>query len=277
MNDKGYELGNGMVMTLARITSVSPRPDNFLRFRIQAPLITRMRPRGLAPVFKIFTARNAGAPVTLPTFDEHRLAVPSWESDPARPIARAYTALEFAPGTDSITFDALDLGASGSWIHRAKVGDTVGAIGFKHELVLDENTETLVIMGDRSARPAITEILRATPADLRTTVIDMDASGDTENALRAALAEADERTTVWIAGEVRRVAAGREAALAHGITPTRVLSLPYWHEGLGREHYDRILYRRYERAAAAGLPISNEETAARIELTPVSTAELQSS
>lgn len=278
--EDGYELGNGMVMTLAHITDISPRPDQLLRFRVEAPLIGRMRPRGLAPVFKIFTARTEGSPITLPVFDKNRLALASWESDPTRPIARAYTALDFTSGDQHIIFDALDLGITHNWMHRARVADKVGIIGFKHELSLDEESTRLLLVGDRSAKPAIDEILRSAPSCLRTTVIDLGEGADAENTalrqLRLAIKDAPASTAVWIAGEAQQVAAAREIALASGIAPSHIIVLPYWHQGLSREHYDQALYRRYQAAADNGESLTDHETIARIELTPVHAAEEES-
>lgn len=275
--DDGYELGNGMVMTLARVTSISPRPDRFLHFRVDAPLIARMLPHGLAPVFKIFTARTDGAPITLPTFDKNRIAIPSWESDPTRPIARAYTALHFTPGDTHITFDALDLGHADSWTRRARSGDTVGIIGFKHELTLQENIKRLLLIGDHSAKPAIDEILRSTPEHLGSTVIDLNSAvsdeHDLETAIRSSLTDDGKNTIVWIGGEVQHVATVRSTAIASGIDPAHIISLPYWHQGLSREHYDRVLYRRYQAAAERGESLTDPTIIAQVELTPVEPAE----
>ncbi|MEE2056048.1 siderophore-interacting protein [Rhodococcus artemisiae] len=274
----GYELGNGIVMTRAHITDITPRPGSILRFRVHAPLISQMRPRGLAPVFKIFTARSRDARLTLPTFDEHQLALPTWESDPSRPIARAYTALCFVPGADHIIFDALDLGAAASWVHRARIGDTVGVIGFKHEFIVDDTVDSVLLVGDRSTSPAVDEILRSCPDRARTTVLPTDVSfddGDSwETRMQSALVGAGDHTSVWIAGEVDLVAAGRRIAIASGVPGSRIVSLPYWHRDLSREDFDRVLYRRYQRAAEAGLEISDPEIAAQIELSRAEPTEL---
>lgn len=264
----GHDLGHGMVMTLARITDRSARDDGFVRLRVEAPFIARLRPRGLAPVFKIFTARTPSTPITLPTFDDNRLAVPTWESDPTRPIARAYTALDFTVGDEHLTFDALDLGVADGWLSRAEVGQTVGIIGFKHELVVDEAAH-LVLVGDRSARPAIEEIVRSAPEHVARTVVTADDADELVTGAVAALEQAGERPQLWVGGEVRPVAAIREAALAHGVPQERLVTLPYWHAGLSREEYDRVLYGRYREAGERGESIGDPATAARIELTPV--------
>lgn len=278
--EDGYELGDGMVMALAHITNISPRPDQFLRFRVDAELIGKMRPGGLAPVFKIFTARTDGSPITLPVFDRNRLALPSWESDPTRPLARAYTALDFTNGDQHITFDALNLHDTRSWTHRAKIGDTVGIIGFKHELALSEDSTRLLLVGDRSAKPAIDEIIRSAPSRLRTTVISVGEGVDAEHAailqLRLALNDAPANTVVWIAGEVEQAATMRCIALANGIAASDIIALPYWHQGLSREQYDHVLYRRYQAAADNGESLTNHETIARVELTPVNATEAES-
>lgn len=310
--DLGIEFADGMVMTLATLEEITEsRSDEpgFVRIRVRGELLAKLRPHGLAPVFKIFTARSPGTPITLPNFDDDRLAVPSWESDPTRPIARAYTALGYSPGDDAIEFEALrDLGPD-SWVRRARAGDTVGIIGFKHGLTVPSDIRRLILAGDRSAVPAMSEIARHAPAGVTVAAIRLDEVDDAEAALHSQLSpavpavpregtvptagtddtvlttdiegtvpaegsEGADDTAVFLAGEAGVLTRLREVATAAGVGPEKLTILPYWHRGLSREDYDRALYRRYQQATAAGETISDPQVAWRIELAEVTPGEL---
>lgn len=249
-------LRNGMVMTPAHISSVRPHRD-FLRVTLEAPSFAELEVRGRAPVFKIFVPRT-GQPLDLPTFDEHNLADPDWESSDARPLARAYTALDFSLSDTSLTFDALDLGHPDWWLRRVDEGDPVGFIGFKNPVVLSDDIVDVVAVGDASAAPALRELAMLGSGAVTVRRQQFES---------VILTGFDPHTTlVWIGGEVSDVRAIHEEAIRYGIPPDRVLAHAYWARGLTRDEFDHDLYQRYQRAAAMGLDISDHVVAARIEL-----------
>ncbi len=142
-------------MTVASIAEVEQRTDDTVRVVLQSSEFGNLSVRGAAPVFKLFVPREPADEMMLPTLGSDKLAVPSWEADPRRPIGRSYTAIDFNPGDRRITFDVMDLGKPGWWLNRTGVGSRVGVIGFKHELVLVPGVTDVVAVGDRSARPAV--------------------------------------------------------------------------------------------------------------------------
>ena len=106
-------------------------------------------------MFKLFVPREPTDEMMLPTLGSDKLAVPSWEADPRRPIGRSYTAIDFNPGDRRITFDVMDLGKPGWWLNRTGVGSPVWGDRIQTRTRPCSGVTDVVAVGDRSARPAV--------------------------------------------------------------------------------------------------------------------------
>ncbi|MCD2157273.1 siderophore-interacting protein [Rhodococcus cerastii] len=259
-----------MVMTVASIAEVEQRTDDTVRVVLQSSEFGNLSVRGAAPVFKLFVPRVPADEMMLPTLGSDKLAVPSWEADPRRPIGRSYTAIDFNPGDRRITFDVIDLGKPDWWLNRTGVGSRVGVIGFKHELVLVPGVTDVVAVGDRSARPAVGSLTNlAEQVRIHSFTAPSGEHGfpdiewvDIVDRTKAQT----ESTMLWIGGEKSCVARLRNQAIENGLPPSRIVALPYWSAGRTRDEFDHALYRLYQRAAADGIDISDPVVAADIEL-----------
>ncbi|KIM18014.1 hypothetical protein QV65_00140 [Rhodococcus erythropolis] len=219
---------------------------------------------------QVVRASGAGGRDDAPHLGSDKLAVPSWEADPRRPIGRSYTAIDFNPGDRRITFDVIDLGKPDWWLNRTGVGSRVGVIGFKHELVLVPGVTDVVAVGDRSARPAVGSLTKlAEQVRIHSFTGPSGEHGfpdiewvDIVDRTKAQT----ESTMLWIGGEKSCVARLRNQAIENGLPSSRIVALPYWSAGRTRDEFDHALYRLYQRAAADGIDISDPVVAADIEL-----------
>ncbi len=220
-----------MVMTVASIAEVEQRTDDTVRVVLQSSEFGNLSVRGAAPVFKLFVPREPADEMMLPTLGSDKLAVPSWEADPRRPIGRSYTAIDFNPGDRRITFDVIDLGKPDWWLNRTGVGSRVGVIGFKHELVLVPGVTDVVAVGDRSARPAVGSLTKlAEQVRIHSFTGPSGEHGfpdiewvDIVDRTKAQT----ESTMLWIGGEKSCVARLRNQAIENGLPSSRIVALPY--------------------------------------------------
>ncbi|MCX6407597.1 MAG: SIP domain-containing protein [Propionibacteriales bacterium] len=278
----------GMAMALATVTRLE-RQGRYAWLAVEAPELAALRPRGAAPVLKVFIAPRPGDVPALPTFSPTYL--PSWPSESERPTVRSYTAVDYRAADARIEFLAFDPGAGSWWVDHLSLGDPLGVIGFKHELVLDDEPRVVVAVGDRSGAGGIAALSRQLPPDVALHVVvpetgwplEVLAARDGLTVQRArtdhlgfpvvdwsdvaATSEAPaSATSVWLAGEVTPVAALRGEAIAAGVLPTGIVAQPYWRAGQTRDEFDAALSVRYRDAAARGVDIQDPVVAADLEL-----------
>lgn len=275
----------GMAMSAVTIASLTRR-DGYARVVLEAAELAGLRPRGAAPVFKVFIPEHPGADPVPPSFDAKYL--PVWPEGAPRPTVRSYTALEFSATGGTIEFLAYDHGHGGWWLDRFGPGDTVGVIGFKHEVLVDDGTETVVAAGDASAAGAVAALARRLPPRVRLYAAGPEAAwpdglldGRPDAELVAAPVDehgfpavtwarlaphAGSSPVLWLGGERSSVARLRSEAVDAGVDPVRITSMPYWLAGRTRDEFDAELSARYREAAARGQDLGDPLLVARIEL-----------
>ncbi|MGC0362536.1 NADPH-dependent ferric siderophore reductase [Rhodococcus sp. 27YEA15] len=284
----GPVLPPGMVMTVAAVTGLERDGSGFVHVRLEADAFAHAQPSGAAPVFKLFIPQEKGAHPPLPSFDAKYL--PSW-GDQKPPTVRSYTAVGFTPGSTVVAFTAVDRGAEHWWLDRCAVGDQLGFIGFRHEVVVPPSVSTVVAVGDVSAFGAVAALSRQDRDDVnvhavlptgsqwpeglsmqRPQRVSTVAAGSTgfprgswaDISGTAAVTESD--CVLWLGGELAAVAALHADAVAAGLDPSRIFTQPYWRKGRTRDEFDGEMSILYQGALAAGEDISDRVTATRIEL-----------
>lgn len=284
MDDDRPTLPNGMAMTLATITELSRDEAGYAVLRLHAPELADLRAAGAAPVFKVFIPATPGEVPVLPQFGVKYL--PSWEGERRRPTIRSYTAVEFSAERAEIVFLAYDHGGRPWWVDGFETGQTIGVIGFRHEVMLPSDVTTVIAVCDRSAAGAMAALSRQLPdhAALRAVIADgplpegwFVSSGTRELVTASAdetgfpqvswaeLAPADS-AALWLGGEVDPTRRLRAEAIAAGVPATRITAIPYWSRGRTRDEFDQVLSARYVEAAARGVDISDSTVGAELEL-----------
>jgi NADPH-dependent ferric siderophore reductase len=249
---------------VVRTEQVSP---HMVRVTFAGDDITRLPVRGFDQWFRLFLPREDG--------ETDFGAVPAHfgiggyikyltSKSGTRPPVRSYTVREHRPAAGELDVDFVahgDLGVAGPWAQRARVGEQVALIdqgrGFDP---LDDATDFLLV-GDESALPAITGILRDLPRTATgIAIIEIPADEDQQSleapigfsirwmsragtlghpgtlalaALQAHLPTNPTTLQAYIAGEQSLAAEGRRYLVAAGVPKDRIVFTGYWR--IGRE------------------------------------------
>ncbi len=179
-----------------------------------------------------------------------------------RPPFRNYTIREHRPDAGELDVDFVAHGGSGvagPWAQRAKAGERVAMIDQGRGFDPIGNTESVLLVGDESALPAIAGILRDLPPERQgVAIIEIPDAADKQE-LRAptgvqvrwlvrddpharpgvqALEHAREYTPdrpetlhAYLAGEQRLVAESRRHLVASGVPKARISFTGYWKAG----------------------------------------------
>lgn len=186
-------------------------------------------------------------------FDDHvKVFLPG--ADPAVPVMRDYTPVRHGRATCELDLEFVlhDSGPASDWAAQATPGQTLVVGGPKGSMLLPQDLQWLLLMGDATALPAMTRYLAEWPtgrsgqlAVLMPSVAERRAlplpPGVTMQWLNHE-AECREfaqkwsppvgRGYVWCAGEAREVAAWREIFSAKaGVDPERIKASAYWRQG----------------------------------------------
>jgi NADPH-dependent ferric siderophore reductase len=181
-----------------------------------------------------------------------------------RPLSRRYTIRSLDTDAAALELNVVAHGVDGPgarWAASARPGTRIDGVGPRGKIFLDPTAEWHYFFGDESAAPVSLAMLEAVPANVPAAawieVTDAEdelphqaqhavhwlhrANASLANApLLEALQKADLPAGVghvYIAGEVRLVAALKEAALARGVPAERISAKAYW--GLGRANATR--------------------------------------
>jgi NADPH-dependent ferric siderophore reductase len=176
-----------------------------------------------------------------------------------RPLSRRYTIRSLDPRAGRLELNIVAHGVDGPgarWAASAQPGTRIDGVGPRGKILLDPSAAWHYFLGDESAAPVSLVMLEALPTDVPAAawieVVD-ELDELPHNALHevhwlhrdgAHLQQALERAElppgagrIYIAGEVRLVAALKDAALARGVPAERISAKAYW--GLGRPNATR--------------------------------------
>jgi NADPH-dependent ferric siderophore reductase len=228
---KGIDGVQPLELTVADVTTIAPR-------------LRRVRLSGAGPDF----AFRAGQDVMLVL-----------GGTVERPLSRRYTIRAYDPRTDLLELNLVLHGPAGpgaTWAAETAPGDRVNGVGPRGKIFVDPAAEWHLFLGDESAIAATLAMLETLPAGTPAAAYlevpgadDQVRSGVGERvtwlhrgatpaelsellvaAMRAAEVPAG-RGRVYINGEVRVVAAVREAALARGVGEEAISPKAYWGRG----------------------------------------------
>ncbi|WP_166975191.1 siderophore-interacting protein [Brevibacterium atlanticum] len=229
--------------------------------------------------FKIYLPSRPGRPVPAPSYDEQgHLQWPD-DLDGGRPLVRCFTVRSSDAESSNLTFDVLlhEEGATAQWLAEAAVGDRIGFTGMRTEFVDTAEAQTHLLIGDRSALPAIAAIAESLPDTKRTVVIALGTEADAaalglpdsaeitfvDDAVGlvstvSGFAKTDARTQVWIGAEAAVVKEIRRDVLGRGpLSRDAMHASAYWKAGLNWEQTFEESMDRFLAAAKAGSDVGD--------------------
>lgn len=185
-----------------------------------------------------------------------------------RPLSRRYTIRAHDPAAGTLELYIVAHGVDGPgarWAAAAKAGDRVEGVGPRGKIFLDDGAEWHLFFGDESAAAVSLAMLEAVPADIparayievtdeqdelphsarhevrwlhrATATTSANESGETLQQALETVELPPGKGHVYIAGEVRAVAALKQAALARGLAVEQISAKAYW--GLGKPNASR--------------------------------------
>ena len=116
-------------------------------------------------------APAASVRLLLPRPDDPGLVIPTWTGneflhrDGSRPTIRTYTPRRFHPSSSELDLDVVlhPGGAVPTWLASAPAGVEVGIAGPGRGYEIDPHAASVVLIGDESAIPAISQLLEHLP------------------------------------------------------------------------------------------------------------------
>ena len=242
-------------------------PPPFRRVRVASiteigPRLRRITVSGEELEGLVVDEPAASVRLLLPSTGE--LVIPQWTGnefllpDGSRPLIRTFTPRALRTRPAELDIDIVlhgDAGASG-WARRAAIGDPVAVSGTGRGYAIDPGSDPLVLLGDETAIPAISQILEAAPPEMQVVVhIEvMDADGRVAlpahprarvawhdlrdggapgSALTPALAAEPlpPGARVWAAGEAAAMQQIRRRLSERGVDRSRATVRGYWKVG----------------------------------------------
>lgn len=270
----------------ARVTATEHLTRRVLRVTIAGEALADYRPDRPAEAFRLMLPPSGATRVDFPHAGADGL--PQWSADQQRPSLRAFTVRSsLQPG--SITFDVMRHGRP-TWPSTLQPGSLVGVAGMRHGHAAGPTARHIVLVGDRSALPAIAAVMDATPPGRRLSVVlDVPdpaeralvpqhvgatvrwvADGDDPSSTLRSLIGAEPPDHLYAAGEVNEVAAAYRIGTELGLGPSALQPVVYWQRRTTTDERDPQIYRRYAEAAIQGRDVSDPALIADLELTPVS-------
>lgn len=150
------------------VVDVQPMGDALNRLVLSSPGLSKER----IPEFfqglhiKLFFKQAHQAELVLPQRDENGKIV--WPSEEEKPLARTYSIVDFDAANHSITVDFVlhqDYGIASEFARLAKPGDQLGFAGPGPITMVRPNAKQYLLVGDLSATPAISAVLKTLASD----------------------------------------------------------------------------------------------------------------
>ena len=274
-------------MCLVTVESVEPVSPGFRRVTVQGPGLANYHTVLPADAFKLMLSPDGRGTATFPEIGADGL--PSWPAGTPQPIFRAYTVRTFDPAARRLTFDVAihGEGPAMAWLRRARRGDTVGLAGMRHDFHPGTGIDHHLIVADASGFPAVAAIVESLSANEKpaqaTVYLQTENAGDQallpepsgvelnwvrsgaclgagselERAARRFRSERG-RVQAWIAAEAGVVRALRGFALNElRVDRDDLHAVAYWKAGQSGEQRDAEALRVYQKAATAGLDVTD--------------------
>lgn len=270
----------GQVVT-ARVAfrSAVPISENFVRVTVTGAGLENYREPLPADAFKLHLPARAGQHVPDPGYDDSGRIVWPPETGP-RPLMRCFTVSDYDPENRELSFDLLRHaeGRATAWVGRASTGDELPLTGMRTEFIHAPGTRHHLLIGDSSAVPAVSAILRSLPAEVTATAILIGPHCDREllpsgrlsevrwardmDELRAAITHthSPEKTQTWVCAESQLVREIRRFVLDG--TPTDRDSLHaagYWTSGQDWESTFDDSLQRFHQAIALDRDVTDPQ------------------
>lgn len=157
-----------MSALILTVRSVTPMGGALNRLVMSSPGLTRERIphyyQGLH--IKLFFKQPHQAGLVLPQRDENDKIV--WPDADKNPLARTYSIVDFDAENHSITVDFVlhrDYGIASEFARLAKPGDVLGFAGPGLITMVNPNAKLHLLVGDLSAMPAISAVLKTLAND----------------------------------------------------------------------------------------------------------------
>ena len=149
-------------LRLAKVVFVEPVSPRMRRITFHAPEFADFSSAAADDHVKLFFPRPGQTQPVLPVLGPEGLSFPE---DQPRPVARDYTPRRFdtASGEITIEFVLHEEGPASNWARRAKPGDLLGIGGPRGSLIIPDDYETYLLVGDETALPAIARRLEEMP------------------------------------------------------------------------------------------------------------------
>jgi NADPH-dependent ferric siderophore reductase len=212
-----------------------------------------------------FAVEEPAASIRLLLPDGDRLVMPTWNGneflfpDGRRPVIRTLTPRRADPGTPELDVEIVlhDTGAASDWARGLAPGDTAAVSGPGRGYTVDPHAPAVLLGGDETALPAISQLLETipddTPVDVHVEVAhpdgriplpphpcatvtwhDLSPGAPPGDALVDAIVHAEtvEGTRVWVAGEAAAVQRVRRHLVGDRAFPRAHTSIRgYWKHG----------------------------------------------
>jgi NADPH-dependent ferric siderophore reductase len=131
------------------------------------------------------------------------------------PINRDYTVRAWDPEAKELTLDFVvhEHGVAGLWAKSAEVGDQLGVLGPRGNIVFPEDFEQVIAAGDETALPAISRVLAEAPEACHVTAVIEVADAGEEQGLDMHPAS----SVFWVHRDTAPVGEGHVSALETGV------------------------------------------------------------
>ncbi|BCP54421.1 siderophore-interacting protein [Kaistia sp. 32K] len=136
------------------VTRVVELTRSMIRVTLSGPDLAEFASRGHDDHVKLFFARPGEETPSLPTFGPNG---PVFPEGAERPIARDYTPRRYdaAAGELDLDFAVHEAGPATAWAMQAEVGSTLHVAGPRGSMIVPDDFDWYLLVGDETALPAI--------------------------------------------------------------------------------------------------------------------------
>ncbi|QDE39954.1 siderophore-interacting protein [Luteibacter pinisoli] len=230
------------ILSVVKVQTLTP---HMVRITVQGPELEGFPSASPDDHVKLFLPTSTGE-FNLPTMTPDG---PVYAEGKEHSPARDYTPRQFRPESLELDLDFVihGDGPASTWAESAKVGDKLGVGGPRGSMIVPNDYDHYVLVGDETALPAIGRWLEEMPATTKVTVLAEIASEDEKQTLArevtwfirgaspslddavAALPIPQGDTFWWVATESKRARSLRSLLVEHrGIDKDWVKATGYW-------------------------------------------------
>lgn len=146
----------------AQVVFVEPISPRMRRITLHAPELVNFTSAAADDHVKLFFASPGETRPVLPVPGPEGMHFPDHAK---RPVARDYTPRRFDANAGELTIEFVlhEDGPASNWARRAKPGDLIGIGGPRGSLIIPEDYEVYLLIGDETALPSIARRLEEMP------------------------------------------------------------------------------------------------------------------